>query len=121
MSDFINFEDPKFNTLKPATIKALEKQIAKSIQDNQAAGKGNVVSIKDIPKMQAKFVHNFLELVKSLSDDLHNKNVLIIDDILSSGATFAEMVRLVSKEDVKSLIGLTIFKKTLTQQLKKAA
>jgi hypoxanthine-guanine phosphoribosyltransferase len=50
--------------------------------------------------------------VKDLSDDLHDKNVMIVDDVLSSGATFAEMVRIVKKEDIKSVIGLTIFKNT---------
>lgn len=112
MTELINFDHPSFHTLKDSTIKQLEKQIAKNIKDNQAAGKGSVISVKDLPKMQAKFVGNFLELVKSLSDDLNQKNVLLIDDVLSSGATFAEMVRIISKENVKSVIGLTIFKNT---------
>ena len=119
MTELINFDHKSFNTLKPATIKALEKQIAKNIKDNEAAGKGRVVSVKDINKMQAKFVHNFMELVKSLSDDLDSKNVMLIDDVLSSGATFAEMVRVLQKENIKSLIGLTIFKNTATTVAKK--
>jgi hypothetical protein len=120
MTELFNFEHPSFNTLKPATIKALEKQIARNIKSNEADGKGRTVSVKDLPKMQAKFVGNFLETVKELSELLQDKNVLIVDDVLSSGATFAEMVRLIKKEDVKSVIGLTIFKNTSEAAKKKA-
>jgi len=111
-SELIDFENPKFNTLKPATIKALEKQIETSIKANAENGKGNTISMKDIYKGQAKFVKDFLEIVKDLSEMLHDKNVMLIDDVLSSGATFSEMVRLIQKEKVKSMIGLTIFKLT---------
>jgi orotate phosphoribosyltransferase-like protein len=110
MTELINFDHKSFNTMKDSTIKALEKQIAKNIAANHDAGKG--VSVKGINKMQAKFVTNFLELVKDLSDDLDGKNVLLVDDILSSGTTFAEMVRIIKKENVKSLVGMTIFKNT---------
>jgi len=113
-SELIDFENPKFNTLKPATIKALEKQIETSIKANAEKGKGNTISMKDIYKGQAKFVKDFLEIVKDLSEMLHDKNVMLVDDVLSSGATFSEMVRLVQKEKVKSLVGLTIFKLTGT-------
>lgn len=112
-SELIDFENPKFNTLKDSTIKALEKSIEKSIKANIANGKGSTVSIKDIYKGNAKFVKNFLEIVKDLSELLHDKNVMLIDDVLSSGATFAEMVRLIKNENVKSLVGLTIFKNTM--------
>jgi hypothetical protein len=112
MTELINFDHPSFHTLKDSTIKALEKQIAKNIKDNQANGKGAVISVKDLPKMQAKFVGNFLDTVKELSALLQDKNVLIVDDVLSPGATFAEMVRLIKKEKTKSVIGLTIFKNT---------
>lgn len=119
MTNLINFDHKSFNTLKPATIKALEKQLARNIKANAEAGKGNTVSVKDLPKMQAKFVGNFLELVKELSGLLQGKNVMIVDDVLSSGATFAEMVRLISGEDVKSVVGLTIFKNTSEAAKKK--
>lgn len=120
VSELIDFDHPSFNTLKSSTIKALEKQLVKTIKANAEAGKGATVSVKDIPKMQAKFVKNFLETVKELSDLLQDKNVMIVDDVLSSGATFAEMVRLIQKEDIKSVVGLTIFKNTM-DAVKKAA
>ena len=113
-SELIDFDHPSFNTLKDSTIKSLEKQIAKSVQSNIDSGKGATVSIKDIPKQQAKFVKDFLEIVKELSAALDGKNVMIIDDVLSSGATFAEMARLIKKENVKSVVGLTIFKNTMS-------
>lgn len=119
MSELIDFDHPSFNTLKPATIKSLEKQLTKIVKANSETGKGNTVSVKDIPKMQAKFVKNFLETVKELSELLHDKNVMIVDDVLSSGATFAEMVRLVKKENVKSVVGLTVFKNTADAVKKK--
>jgi Zn-dependent M16 (insulinase) family peptidase len=45
MTELINFEHPAFHTLKDATIKSLEKQIAKNIKANQAAGKGKLNSL----------------------------------------------------------------------------
>jgi phosphoribosylpyrophosphate synthetase len=114
----INFEHPSFHTLQVSTIKALKKQIVRNVKMNSEAGNGKVVSIKDLHKMHTKFVFNFLELVEGLSEDLHNKNVLIVDDILSSGSTFAEMVRNVKNEKIKSVMGLTIFKSTTDSKKK---
>lgn len=118
VTELFNLDHPQFNTLDKASLKSLEKSLLTSIKDNQSAGKGNIVSMKGVSKRNAKFFSNFLELVTELSDQLDNKNVLIVDDVLSSGATFAEMVRLIKKENVKNVVGYTIFKNTATPKKK---
>jgi hypoxanthine phosphoribosyltransferase len=45
------------------------------------------------------------------------KNVLVVDDILSSGTTMAEMIRQLEELEPSKIVGLTLFKHTTVSKI----
>lgn len=106
----INTKHPdwkKFADENPDAAIELKKSLKRHIKD------GNL-ELKKLYKPYVKFIKNFVEMKDAsfLLDKVIGKNVLIVDDILSSGATMLEMFRQLREFEPESMAGLTIFKGT---------
>lgn len=92
--------------LTPEAIKYLEKEIAK-------AKEVGFFAMKEIKRVQLRrFIKNFLKLTpdKYLNKLLDGKNVALVDDILASGNTNAEMIRNLEMYSPNKVISVTLFK-----------
>lgn len=99
----------KFSSEHPDEVKKLKKSVAKMIRDHKGR-----LELKKLYKPYLKFIKNFIEMKDAYEvlDSVLDKSVLVLDDVLSSGTTMAEMVRQLAEMEPKSLAGLTIFKHT---------
>lgn len=97
----------KFAAENPDAVDELKKSIARHIKD------GNL-ELKKMYKPYVKFIKNFVQLKDAYKtlDDVVEKNVLVVDDLLSTGSTMLEMFRQLRDFEPKTLSGLTIFKRT---------
>jgi hypothetical protein len=77
------------------------------------------LELKDVYKQYGKFVKGFLDKKPDVEYDIMDKEILILDDVLSSGSTMSEMVRLV-KDDclAKTVTGVVIFNMTTAAKVK---
>jgi len=111
--------EPLINTNHPDWVKFAEenpkavKELKRSLKGQILKGSGEL-QFKNIYKPYAKFIKNFIELRDSYEvlEKVLDNNVLIIDDILSTGSTMAEMVRQVSELEPSKITCLTLFKYT---------
>lgn len=111
LDSFIDHEHPEFEKLGAKNAADLKKSVKRELEKAKAEGKPATISAKNIFKGHAKFVHNFMTYVGNLNE-VTGKNVLIIDDVLSSGTTFNDMVKQLKKLSPASVQGLTVFKRT---------
>lgn len=66
--------------------------------------------VKVDPKFRS-FVRGFFqEIPEKVIKEVKDKNVALFDDVISSGTTIAEMMRMLGGAGAKDVIGLTIFK-----------
>jgi hypothetical protein len=94
---------------KMLTIKA----IIRNVRKNEESGKGSILTLKDIGfKRDSHVIHKFMEIVNEDILAIDGKNVLIIDDLLGSGTSFSEMIRVVSEFTPTQVTGLTLFKRS---------
>lgn len=116
IDDFIDTEHPDYEHLGVKNQKLLKQNIKQNIQKNIDAGNGPVLDAKGIFKGHAKFVKNFMKLSdKNIElEQIMGKNILVVDDVLSSGSTFGDMIRQVESLEPKSVMGLTLFKRTIS-------
>jgi hypothetical protein len=77
---------------------------------NVQTGKTKSFQLKKIPGPQRKFIYDFLEINPNIANKIEGKNILVVDDILTSGATLAETFRILELLDAKNIYGLTLFK-----------
>ena len=72
------------------------------------------LELKKFYKPYLKFIKNFIELrdAYEVLDKVLGKSVLVVDDILSSGSTMAEMIRQLEEFEPSKIAGLTLFKHT---------
>lgn len=107
----INTKHPdwtKFAADHPGEVKKLKQSLAKHIETN------GTLELKKLYKPYLKFITNFVEMedASRLLDMVIGKKVLVVDDVLSSGATMLEMLRQLEEFEPSELSGLTIFKRT---------
>lgn len=107
----INKEHPdweKFSTEHPKDASDLRKTLARQIKTNGA------LELKKLYKPLLKFVKNFVELKDAyqILDNILERRVIVMDDVLSSGSTMVEMVRQLKEMEPTFIAGLTIFKRT---------
>lgn len=96
--------DDSIKGLSPASRKSIERVI-------KNAKKDGYFQIKKIANKDRKFVKNYLELIDTYKyNKLEDKNVVLLDDVLSSGSTFKEMRNHLMNYGIKRLSGVTIFK-----------
>lgn len=97
----------KFNEEHPKEVDKFKKELERNV-------KRGPLELKKIYKPYLKFVKNFIKFRDEgeALDKVIDKNVLVIDDILSSGSTMIEMIRQLKEFEPKSLNGLTLFKRS---------
>jgi hypothetical protein len=64
----------------------------------------------DIPLKFRKYFSGYISIRDELQKDISGKNVLIIDDILTSGSTFIELFNILKLRNANNIYGLTLFK-----------
>jgi len=97
----IDYNNPK---ITPAIIKGLEQIIKRGRREGY-------FQIKWAHKQFAPFISNFFDLVDDYKwDKLNGQNVVLLDDVISSGTTFQDMLRIIGQYAPKSITGVTIFK-----------
>ncbi len=97
----------KFAEENPKAVHELEMSLKRQIKNGE-------LELKKLYKPHLKFIKNFIELKDAYEvlDKVLGKNVLVIDDILSTGSTIAEMIRQIAELEPAKIIGLTMFKVT---------
>ena len=101
----IRFNEEKFNKLtdenKEKILKILNRVFSK-----------NEYKLKSIPPQYRKFIDNFIsfntETEKRIFNSILEGNVLVVDDILTEGTTFINMVKLIESAGSKNVIGFTL-------------
>jgi len=104
----INVDHPdwkKFAEENPKRVKELKQSLKTNIMKGE-------LQMKKLYKPNLKFIKNFIELKDAYEvlEKVMDKNILVIDDILSSGSTMAEMIRQLKEFDPEKISGLTMFK-----------
>jgi hypothetical protein len=75
--------------------------------------KYGTLELKGIDKQVGKFIKGFMDKGLDVEYELMDKEVLVVDDVLSSGSTMSEMMRLVKDECLaKTVNGAVIFNMT---------
>lgn len=98
----------------------LVKQIINNVKKNENEGRGSIVTLKNLTnKRDSHYISKFMHIVNDDILEIEGNNVLILDDILSSGTSFSEMIRVVSEFAPSSIEGLTIFKGTSSNENKR--
>jgi orotate phosphoribosyltransferase-like protein len=110
VSDLIDVYAPHFEKLSDKSVAELERALVKVVNDNIKSGEDAVLTLKRIYKHHAKFFINFLEISKEIGETITEKNVLVMDDVLASGITTSEMIRMLEEIGPKKVTGLTLFK-----------
>ena len=86
---------------KEKTLKTIKRDLEKM---------GSEFEMKRMFGRYRKLLYGFLELDEKLKDKVSGKNVLIVDDYLTSGMTFSEMIRLINQYNPSNVYGATIMK-----------
>jgi phosphoribosylpyrophosphate synthetase len=106
--------DPNYygiEKLTPEKRMSIIKQIIRNVKQNEADGKGSIITLKNIGfKRDNHYLHKFMEAVNESILEIENQHVLVIDDLIGSGTSFAELFRVVKEFTPSSVVGLTIFK-----------
>jgi hypothetical protein len=97
----------KFSTEHPDQVELLKKNLKYQIKHGE-------LELKKFYKPYLKFIKNFIELKDAYEvlEKVMGANVLVVDDILSSGTTMAEMIRQLEEFEPSKISGLTLFKLT---------
>lgn len=85
------------------TLKSLTAIIEKSEQLGY-------FELKKVPLQFRKFFYGYIKLIGD-NQIFRDKNVLVVDDVLSSGSTISELYRIVYANGANKIIGLTMLKK----------
>jgi hypothetical protein len=110
----INTEHPmwaKFSSENPAAVKELKRSLKSQIKNGE-------LELKKFYKPYVKFIKNFIELKDAYEvlEKVMESNVLVVDDILSSGSTMTEMIRQLTEFGPSKISGLTLFKLTTSSK-----
>lgn len=90
--------------ITPAIIKSMQKILDKAKRDGQ-------LSLTKFSVIHRKFLKNLFQATdKKLLAKFDGKNILIIDDIMTSGTTTKNIVDILMVNGAKEVSGLTIFK-----------
>jgi hypothetical protein len=92
--------DPEIiKVLDPQTIRDIEKKISKPD-----------FKIQTIPPQFRKSLINWVNIDNITDNKIEGKNIVIIDDFLTSGSTIRESMRKLLSYDAKTVTGFTLFK-----------
>lgn len=82
----------------------------KANKELERAKKKGDFQLKGVYKQVALSFRDFLKMSDIIEKKVQDKNIVILDDVLASGATMFEIIRLVNKYKPKSVKGVTFFK-----------
>lgn len=91
---------------------AFESEIAKGLYYKLKGG--GVLDAKRVHKPHAKFVKGYYD-VGDLDDTLDGKNVLVVDDVQSSGSTMNDVFRIAKDLGAAKVFGAVIFSRTTSK------
>ncbi len=77
---------------------------------NRIINKDEDFQIKKVNTQMRGLVHDYMSISDELSKKIKDKNILIIDDYLTSGATFIDIFEVINRYNPKNVYGVTIFK-----------
>jgi len=99
----------KFSEENPDSVKELKRSLKNQIKNGE-------LELKKFYKPYLKFIKNFIELKDAYTvlEKVLDSNVLVVDDILSTGSTMIEMIRQLKEFEPSNVAGLTLFKLTST-------
>ena len=99
----------KFSSEYPEDVQKLKKQLITHVKRGE-------LELKKLYKPYVKFIQNFVELrdAYEVLDKVMGQKVLVIDDILSTGSTMAEMIRQLTDLEPFKIAGLTLLKHTIS-------
>jgi adenine/guanine phosphoribosyltransferase-like PRPP-binding protein len=103
------FIDQKFTgdeKARSAMERQLEQAIYRSIQ------KHGSITAKELPKLYGKFVKNIVQAELDDEYSLMDKQVMIVDDVLSSGTTMSDLFRAVNDLGAAKVWGAVLFART---------
>lgn len=100
--DEISIDKERFG-LDDKTVSNLSRDIAK-------AKRNKYFSIKKFPPSLRKVVINWLKLRDDILSKIVDKNVLVLDDVMTSGSTINEASRLLHDAGAQNIIGITAIK-----------
>lgn len=89
-------------------IDEISKAVYRSIKKHGA------IVAKELPKFYAKFVKNIVQSALEGDDEysLMDKEVMVIDDVLSSGSTMSDLFRAAKDLGATKIYGATLFART---------
>ena len=106
------FKNPDISSIKiDAEAYKLDDKTVQSLRktlDNM--DKSGYFSVKRFPPQFRKVITNWLKLTDKMLSKIVDKNIVIIDDILTTGSTIIEASNLIKNAGAKNLIGLSIIK-----------
>lgn len=76
----------------------------------QNAKEGNVFEIKKVPVQYRKFIKNWLALESKFSPKVFNKNILLVDDYLTSGTSMYAAYEILKSNGAKNVYALSLVK-----------
>lgn len=97
------FIDQKSFDLSDSTVKELKKQIEK-------AKTSGYFSIKKFKPQFRRSITNWLKMKDQLLSKIVDKNVLILDDIITTGSTVIEASKLIEDAGANKLVGIALIK-----------
>lgn len=89
--------------LQDKTIRELQRVLDKANQDQY-------FSIKKVPTQFRQLIKNWLVVNDKILSQIVDKNVMIVDDIITTGTTAKEAASLIQDAGAASLIGISIIK-----------
>jgi len=92
------------------TEKISPESLKKIQSDIRRMEKSGYFKIHEINLTFRRFVRNWLKIDEDVREGITGKNVLIIDDFLTSGTTMREAVRLISDVGANKIWAITILK-----------
>lgn len=99
----VNKDDPR---ITDEIIASMEKTLAR-------AKKKGFVSVKQFAPSHRKFLKNLFEVIdESLYNKVADKNVVIIDDVMTTGTTAKQIHDILKTHGANSVVTLTMFKAT---------
>jgi len=107
-SDEITKSSPKDLQIVGNPPEQIRKSLEKIIDKWKQLGK---FEIKKLPPSWRQFVSNLSKIEDNVFKKVDGKNVLIIDDVLTSGTTIADIIKQIrSKSNPNIIYGVTLFK-----------
>ena len=106
--DYMNEKYRGDKAKRDAAVRSIAMSILRSIREHGS------IAVKELDKRTSKFVANFM--VSALEGDdeysLIDKEVMVVDDVLSSGSTMSDLFRATKELGAAKVYGATLFART---------